>query len=44
MTQSQVKNEIKKMKSFDIDKLNTMANKCETPLSIVAFWYEAIHS
>lgn len=42
--QDKAKAAIKKMKSFNIDKLNTIANKYNTSLAAVTFWYNAIHN
>lgn len=42
--QIKAKAAIKKMKSFDINKLNTIATKYNTSLMAVTFWYNAIHS
>jgi len=43
-TQDKAKAAIKKMKSFDINKLNTIANKYNSSLAAVTFWYNAIHN
>jgi len=42
MTAIQVKEEIKKMRAYNIDKLNTLANKSGISLMTINFWYNAI--
>lgn len=43
MTKEQVKNEIRKMSVYNIDKLNMLSNKSGISLMVVNFWYNAIH-
>jgi len=42
MTNLQVKEAIKKMKTYNVDKLNTLANKSGISLMTINFWYNAI--
>lgn len=43
MTKEQVKTKIKAMKKYDLDKLNTLANRSGISLMTIGFWYNAIH-
>lgn len=38
----QVKEAIKKMKTYNVDKLNTLANKSGISLMTINFWWNAI--
>ena len=42
MTQKEVKQAIREMKKFDINKLNTLSNKSGISLMTINFWYNAI--
>lgn len=42
MTPAQVKEEIKKMNAYNINKLNTLANKSGISLMTINFWFNAI--
>lgn len=42
MTAEKVKSEIKKMKKYDVNKLNNLANKSGNSLTVVNFWWNAI--
>jgi len=42
MTDTQVKEEIKRMNAYDINKLNNLANKSGISLMTINFWYNAI--
>ncbi|HEY1056983.1 MAG TPA: hypothetical protein VGE24_17685 [Emticicia sp.] len=44
MTSAEVKQAIRIMKKYDINYLNTLANKADLSLMVVNFWYNAIHS
>lgn len=43
MTTVQVKNEIKKMNSYNIDTLNTLSMKSGIALMTINFWYNCFN-
>lgn len=42
MTALKVKEAIRKMKTYNVDKLNTLANKSGISLMTINFWWNAI--
>lgn len=42
MTTQQVKNKIKRMSTYNVEYLNTLANKSGVSLIVINFWYNAI--
>lgn len=42
MTSKEVKESIRKMNSYNIDKLNALSNKSGISLITINFWYNAI--